>query len=101
MSEEGREAQGGPWERKNKEFVCVRASCGLSLPSLEQLALGLEESKNHSSLLSDSHSSELFIRRPSESSSVLHSPPAQGSALQTAAGAGAKCKSALGMGKNR
>lgn len=58
MSEEGHEAQGGPWERrKDKEFVSVRTSCGLSLPSLEQLALGLEESKNHSSLLSDSHSS--------------------------------------------
>lgn len=25
-------AQGGPWRRKDRALVCVRASCGLSLP---------------------------------------------------------------------
>lgn len=94
----GDEAWGGPWERKGKEFMCVRARCGLSLPLLEQLALGLEESMSHFSLLSDSHSLELFIRRPNESSSVLHTPPAQGFVLQIAAGA--KGKFTFGMGKN-
>lgn len=81
MNDKGDGARGGAWERKDKEFVCVRVGCRLSRPLLEQLALGLEESRSHSSLLRDSHSLGLFIRRPDESSSVLHTPPAQGFAL--------------------